>query len=119
MTTQSVARSNRHNVHLFVASRRPFRGSNMSGRTGFVGRGQLPQAYVAAFEEAMTTASDFYVVQSYETPIAWFANGQWWVPNVRYSPTTSRQQSALRLVTDGSVWKSGTFWAVAPIIENA
>lgn len=112
MTSQTVARANRRNVHTFVAARQPFQGSNLTGRTGQVGHGQLPEQYRDEFRSAMKTASDFYVVQSYETPIAWFAHGQWFVPNVRYSPTTSRQQSALGLVKDGSVWNSDAAWAL-------
>lgn len=39
-----------------------------------------------------------YVVFSYDTPIAWWGDGIGWkVPDVRYSVTTSRHQSAVRL----------------------
>ena len=33
-----------------------------------------------------------YVVWSYRTPIAWYTNGKWVKPNVRYSTTTSKHQ---------------------------
>ena len=75
----------------------------LAGREGgFPSFGRLPLAYRVDFIDA-TEAEDFYVVRSYDTPIAWFAHGQWHVPNVKYSPTTSRHLSALGLPTD---WKA-------------
>jgi hypothetical protein len=111
MTSQTVARANRRNVHTFVAARQPFQGSNITGRHAKGITGQLPMSYRTQYEIA-SGATDFYVVHSYQTPIAWFAHGKWFVPNVRYSPTTSRQQSALGLVKDGSVWGSDAPWAL-------
>lgn len=58
-------------------------------------RGQLPDQYHDAFQEAHA-ADDFYAVWSYATPIAWFANGQWTVPEVKYSSTTSNHQRVVR-----------------------
>lgn len=39
-----------------------------------------------------------YVVYSYDTPIAWRSGstGWWWIPDTRYSVTTSRHQSKIR-----------------------
>lgn len=38
-----------------------------------------------------------YVIWSYSTPVAWLdADGEWQVPDVRYSVTTGRQQSTVR-----------------------
>lgn len=70
----------------------------LSGRSGYAALhvGQLPSDHQADYDGARY-ASDFYVVHSYVTPIAWFANGRWTVPAVKYSPTTSRHQSRVRL----------------------
>jgi hypothetical protein len=39
-----------------------------------------------------------YVVYSYATPIAWVReNGEWVVPAEKYSATTSRHQSIVRM----------------------
>lgn len=106
----STIRANLRNTHTFVTERAEFRGASMAGRHARVGFGQLPERYRAAFLTAQL-AGDFYVVQSYDTPIAWFALGAWFVPNVRYSNATVRHQSALRLVHDGSVWRTDAMWA--------
>lgn len=58
--------------------------------------GQLPAEWRGVFYSAMD-ASDIYVVYSYQTPIAWYANGIWTMPDVRYSVTTSRHQSSLHM----------------------
>ena len=34
-----------------------------------------------------------YVVWSYRTPIAWYTNGQWVKPDIKYSTTTSKHQA--------------------------
>lgn len=110
MTT--IARANLRNLREFVAERKPFAGSNITGRAGYAALyvGQLPREYQAAFDHAHF-APDFYVVRSYATPIAWYADGKWYVPNVSYGATTTRQQAALGLVADGSVWNSDVAWA--------
>lgn len=50
---------------------------------------RLPAEY-----HASARAAD-YVVYSYATPIAWRTQGQWVTPDVKYSVTTSRQQSTV------------------------
>ena len=38
-----------------------------------------------------------YVVYSYSTPIAWLrGDGQWFMPQADYSPTTTRHQTTIR-----------------------
>lgn len=105
MTTASA---NLRTVRNFVAMRQEFNGSNLVGRKGGNPMtGRLPQGYHAEFFWAIQQ-SDFYYVMSYGTPIAWFADHTWYVPNVRYSQSTSRQQSALNLVRDGSLWSDNS-----------
>lgn len=69
----------------------------LSGRSGYAALyvGRLPSEFQAEYDGARF-ASDFYVVHSYATPIAWYAQGKWTVPPVKYSPTTSHHQAAVR-----------------------
>lgn len=57
--------------------------------------GELPIAWTGRLREA-SKASDFYVVFSYKTPIAWYADHIWTIPAVTYGVTTSRHQSVVR-----------------------
>lgn len=62
--------------------------------------GRLPRGWVerlrADYDVARAEGSMFYVVYSYATPIAWGREGDLLtVPDVRYSVTTSRHQSAV------------------------
>ena len=74
---------------------RPISSSAGWGETTKVGN--LPVEHHQRFETACA-ATDFYVVYSYATPIAWWANGEWFVPPVRYSQTTSRHQGRLYML---------------------
>lgn len=57
--------------------------------------GRLPQQWRDRFPSRV---SECYVVYSYRTPIAWWdATTGWVIPDVKYSPTTSRHQSIVRL----------------------
>lgn len=51
--------------------------------------GRLPGEY-----SALASHAD-YVIYSYSTPIAWrdSEDGKWYLPHIRYSVTTSKQQS--------------------------
>lgn len=74
-----------------VARRKPFAGSNLKGgsRGTFGSFGLLPRYWQDVFYDD----NPDYVVWSYETPIAWHGRRGWTVPDVRYSPSTSRQLS--------------------------
>lgn len=94
------ATKERHNLrtaHSAIARRADFDcNGTLRGQAGwFIGVGLLPHEY----HDEITTATaydDFYVVFSYATPIAWFANGKWTMPDVKYSVTTSRHQSVVK-----------------------
>lgn len=94
-------------VSQFATAREDFDcNGTLSGRKGYASMyvGQLPREFQADYDGARY-AEDFFVVHSYSTPIAWFAKGSWHVPNVKYSPTTSRHLSSLRLGTDWAASK--------------
>lgn len=102
------ARTNLRGVTALVASRTDFDcNGTLSAQTYYTCSGRLPSAYHAEISRD-SDALDFYVVYSYQTPIAWYANGVWKVPNVRYSAATARHMRALALVHDGSVWRQPT-----------
>lgn len=67
---------------------------NVSGdNTGVWRFGRLPIEY----RDSVKSAS--YVIYSYSTPIAWYVDGKWTIPNVSYSRTTSVHQGKIRVAT--------------------
>lgn len=55
--------------------------------------GKLPEEWITRMRNDKVT----YVIYSYNTPIAWKnAKGEWVVPNVRYSVTTSKHQGKVQ-----------------------
>lgn len=64
------------------------------------------------FEEA-ADEGPLYVVRSYDTPIAWCTNeGQWTVPNVKYSKTTTNHLSGIingGQMVGGIAWQEGHY----------
>ena len=82
---------NRRNMPVAVNQRREFQGSNISGSKYMPSDfGRLPTRYHNDLQ-LDSEEDDFYVIVSYDTPIAWCADGIWWVPNVNYSITTTKQ----------------------------
>jgi hypothetical protein len=85
-------------VPALVADRRDFNcNGTLFGVSKPYSLGHLPKEYYEAFVGA-DHAEDHYYVYSYRTPIAWYANGQWTIPPVKYSVTTSRHQGKLYMV---------------------
>ena len=74
-----------------VGDKRDFVGSNLRGGYGVQGFGEMPRwaqdAYVSHRDQ---NSGDLYTIVSYRTPIAWYFGGEWYVPDVKYSATTSR-----------------------------
>ena len=78
-----------------VSARESFVGpSSRGGSIAEVGTetGMLP----SHLAEAMRSHKPSYVVKSYNTPVAWYGEKGWVVPDVRYSRTTSRLQGGIR-----------------------
>jgi len=81
-------------------------GGNSGGRHSFRGRaepttggGRLPRQLNPSLRNIETD----FTVYSYGTPIAWRSTeGHWEVPNINYSRTTQRHQSALRRALSNS-----------------
>ncbi len=97
----AIAKATLRTVHTFVADRVAFNcNGTLTGAAprelGFPSVGKLPVAFRDSFR-ADITSPDAFVVYSYQTPIAWFANGEWKLPMVKYSVTTTRHMSAIRV----------------------
>lgn len=86
--------------HIAIYNCEDFNAGNLSGRTTVdYGRryGMLTGDALKSFLAALVCEDVFYVVYSYDTPIAWVDRaGNHHVPDVRYSVTTSRHQSKVR-----------------------
>ena len=97
----AIAKATLRTVHTFVADRVAFNcNGTLTGAAprelGMPYSGRLPVEFRDSFW-ADITSPDAFVVYSYATPIAWFANGEWVVPQAKYSVTTSRHLSATRV----------------------
>lgn len=81
---------------------------SLSGGMALPGSGQLPDEW-----RGLRRMEDItYDVRSYATPIAWYDAklNVWVMPDVRYSVTTSRQQSTVTLAL---------YWSHADVVTDA
>lgn len=70
----------------------PFKVGNVSGNTYTGTLGRLPEPFRSAYDGNHVA----YVILSYATPIAWrLVGGQWVVPPVKYSVTTTNHQNTV------------------------
>ena len=81
-----------------VANFKTFKANSVRGEFREYGAsvGSLPYEYTKALGQAFADHNEVYVVYSYQTPIAWHAGGVWTVPEVKYSVTTTKQQTLVR-----------------------
>lgn len=94
----------RGKLYRAIMAGRDFKTGAMHGESddgyGFgSGTGRLPEDWRQVFKED----SPDYVVYSYATPIAWHVpddgddgGARWVIPDVKYSPTTTRHQNLVR-----------------------
>jgi hypothetical protein len=94
----AIHRANTERIREAIHHRETFDIASMRGRErcgdpyrSGIEFGQLPHEYRSSVERAT------YVVYSYRTPIAWFVDDEWVVPDVRYSNTTSNHQGIARV----------------------
>lgn len=74
-------------------NRSPLWGSHYPNGPARERVGLLPRPWAQEFLDLRPAIE--YVVYSYSTPIAWYAEGKWTMPNTKYSPTTSNHQSTV------------------------
>lgn len=89
-----------------IAKREKFRGASIMGHKiapltlpTAEEMGSMPYDYAVLYSAMARSSTDgLYVVFSYRTPIAWYDSAEGWiVPDVRYSATTSRHLTAVRM----------------------
>ena len=82
------------NADISIRYQEPF---NCNGT--LTGHDHVPSVGILPAHERNNLYADepSYVVLSYATPIAWFGKRGWYVPDVRYSVTTSRHQGIARM----------------------
>lgn len=93
----TTTRTSNTNAGDYIADRVAFTGNNLYGEiqpfdTVIYRTGQLPNEY----EQQLRLDKPFYIVYSYSTPIAWFSDKGWFIPEVKYSQTTSKHQNYVR-----------------------
>ncbi len=88
-----------------LRDREPFTGNSMRAEyvdvdfiqdTGKLSHFDMRWFYTEK-EIARTKGLPFYVVYSYATPIAWAYGDTVSIPEVKYSPTTSKQQTKVKI----------------------
>jgi|SRR6266436_4837829 len=62
----------------------------------YIQMGQLPLSLQKELSD-INLDYDVFVVFSYKTPIAWYFNENWTIPDVKYSVTTTHHQSLIRV----------------------
>lgn len=60
-------------------------------------RGRLSEEYLRE------PSGPIFVIFSYNTPIAWMYDGEWQIPNVTYSATTTNHQGLVRVYAQSTV----------------
>jgi len=80
-----------------IANRVAFTGNNLYGvvtpyDSVTYTTGQLP----IEFQDQLKLDRPDFIVYSYSTPIAWHSNSGWFMPNCKYSVTTSKHQNYVR-----------------------
>lgn len=91
MTTTETVRIRLTSVPAHIRGRYNFdaNGTLSADHGAREGLGRLPSDFWDEFN-ICSQAEDFYVVRSYNTPIAWLSQGTWHIPPLKYSVTTSK-----------------------------
>lgn len=100
----------RQRIHKLVSRHEEFRIGNISAIRYNAGdspsTGILPQHLTDQLKGALTD-NDVYIVYSYATPIGWVrldGNDNWFIPDVKYSVSTTHHQTLLKVITETSVY---------------
>jgi len=76
--------------------------------------GILPAKLLAVLADEIEAKGSVFVIFSYSTPIAWRAAQplirEWFVPDVKYSVTTSNHQSVVRVAADNPGFYASARW---------
>lgn len=80
----------------YIANRIAFKGNNFFGYLYPLCDDFTPAIGMLTADYLDDLRGAEYVVYSYGTPIAWFKNGDWTIPAIKYSVTTSKHQNYVR-----------------------
>lgn len=81
----------------FITNRVAFTGNNLYGvLNGYDEIVYLVGHLPIEFQNQMKLDKPFYIVYSYNTPIAWYSDKGWFIPDTKYSVTTSKHQNYVR-----------------------
>jgi len=87
-------------LQLFVDEGKPFKAGNISGKVfgkmEYIPAGLLTPLFRDLMLVAQRTMCGLHVCYSYETPIGW-RSGEWVIPPVKYSVTTTHHQGRLKV----------------------
>jgi hypothetical protein len=94
MTTTRTSNTKAGNL---IVDRVAFTGNNLYGvvtsyNTTVHELGRLPQE----FRDQLKLDQPDFIVYSYGTPIAWHCDKGWFIPDTKYSVTTSKHQNYVR-----------------------
>lgn len=78
----------------YIATRQEFKASALSGSNYGNGAGRLSGADRERFYQDVKGLT--YAVYSYGTPIYWVSNGETYLVEQKFSPTTSKHQTYVR-----------------------
>lgn len=85
-------------IQAAVDSLTEFKQGNLRGSKVYDTAGVLPDEYRTILEAGVALNHIDFVVYSYATPVAWHYVGMnWYVPEVRYSQSTTNHQNVLRV----------------------
>lgn len=84
----ALGTKSRTRAQVSIRNREEFHVSNLRGTHWFAGYGRMQDPEYSKLRDVRERVT--YFVYSYGTPIAWFVDGEWVVPNVGYSATTRR-----------------------------
>lgn len=100
-----LAARTRQKIDNHIERRETFKYGNVSAIR--YNAGETPQTgilpgFLRDQLKAVAKDNDLYIVYSYQTPIGWSVcdgNDNWFIPDVKYSVSTTHHQSLLKMVT--------------------
>ena len=90
---------NQKQAKVCISKREPFDANSLKGdwygpsRPAF---GRMEYQWEVKLSRLIHDGKEVFIVHSYVTPIAWFADGEWTVPDTKFSVTTSKHQTLVK-----------------------
>lgn len=84
----------------FQNSTKQFRGVDTRCDSAPPSVGRMPEPFSTQLRRKYSIHRIDYIIYSYYTPIAYLAGGEWIIPDVTYSKTTTAHQGLVRTAID-------------------